>query len=124
MRLANALTDWHLFLEHPLLGVGPGGGLAVRAAASGAALSHAEPLRLLAEHGLAGLALITFSLLGLRRCLRRPEPWQILAALWVLAYLLHSATRTLAPLLPALLLLSSGPSQPKEAPGDPFTGQP
>lgn len=123
MRLANAWTDWQLFLEHPLLGVGPGGGLAARAGASGAALSHAEPLRLLSEHGTAGLVLLLFSLVGLLRCLRRPEPWKILAALWILAYLFHSATRTLAPLLPALLLLSGCPDQARVSPKDQGSGQ-
>lgn len=49
------LAEWKIFLDNPILGVGPGGGYLEREKIVGVRIaSHTEVTRLLAEHGLLG----------------------------------------------------------------------
>jgi O-antigen ligase len=49
-------TEWQIFIENPIFGVGPGGGFEAREKFEGLYIaSHTEVTRLLAEHGVFGL---------------------------------------------------------------------
>jgi len=64
------MFDLTIFLKHPVLGVGPGGGMELRSKLGyGASVSaHNEPSRMLAEHGILGLIAL---LIMLGYCIQR-----------------------------------------------------
>jgi len=94
--------DLIAFLEHPILGVGPGQSSAYHALVFRRASSHTEYTRLLAEHGLLGLwALVLLVQVALQRLAKRGSPLerslQISMTAWTFLYLGHSAMRLAAP---------------------------
>jgi hypothetical protein len=93
--------DLRLWLEHPVSGVGPGGGKAWRESTAGTA-AHTEFSRLLAEHGLLGLGAVLTLLLMCRASLRgarSPASRALVVSLFAWSFLTmsHSAMRTVAP---------------------------
>jgi len=57
-RSSLMVAEWNIFLENPVFGVGPGAGYAARMEKIGMRIaSHTEVTRLLAEHGLFGVAI-------------------------------------------------------------------
>lgn len=98
-RTSLAREDLRLFLNQPLLGVGPGMSPIRRLESTGRIVApHTEYTRLLAEHGVFGLAALLL-LLGLlaQAYLRRrhglPRGWLATLALWSLAEMSHAAMR-------------------------------
>lgn len=93
-------TDWAMFLDHPLWGMGPGQSMPHRPRYGyPVAASHTEFSRLWAEHGLGGVAvsliLIGFAFYWFRRQKHPGLAW-ILAGFFLLSLgsSLHSAMRT------------------------------
>jgi len=89
------------FRDHPLTGVGPGGGKALRASGQPA---HTEFSRLLAEHGVFGIgAALLLVALGFRLVRRGTTPYEraVAAGLvcWSFLTMMHSAMRVVAPAL-------------------------
>jgi hypothetical protein len=102
-RLQLGEVQLQIWLEHFISGVGPG-----KATVAGQAIwghnvaSHTEITRLLAEHGLFGLAALLVLGIGGLVCLwRAPSGWErslVAACLaWTLLFFLTSAMRTAAP---------------------------
>ena len=95
-------ADWHLFLKHPLFGVGPGQSYEAHAETYRAANAHTEYTRLLAEHGMFGvLAMVMLGVMVWRRW-QAPVPlpskaWTLAFTAWALLYMFHSAMRLVAP---------------------------
>jgi hypothetical protein len=92
--------DLRLWFDHPIPGVGPGGSQASRGVNGLAA--HTEFSRLLAEHGLLGLAAMVTLVLMCRASLRRardPASRALVVSLFAWSFLTmsHSAMRTVAP---------------------------
>lgn len=94
-------SDLELFAEHPLLGVGPG-----RAAYEHALglPAHTEFTRLLAEHGLFGMAWMAIMLVAACWSVKRsPTPYQrgfvVAMMVWSLLFMANSAMRLVAPCL-------------------------
>jgi len=101
-RLALALDEVDMFLNHPFFGVGVAKGTELRSIKFGSAspvASHNECTRMLAEHGLFGLvALVLLLWVPLR--LYHQNPQHLLRAAFFVFWLLtvnHSAMRTVAP---------------------------
>lgn len=97
-----AKADWLIFLDHPILGVGPGQAKALRGVAGRIGLSHTEFTRLLSEHGSLGLlALLLLVVTGARRFLaaRGASERAIVAMLytWSALFMLVSGMRLVAP---------------------------
>ncbi len=95
-------ADWIIFLENPLLGVGPGQSYGAHAITFNASSAHTEYTRLLAEHGSFGvvaiLMLVWMAWRRWRRPERAPEKGVGLAFMaWALLYMGHSAMRLAAP---------------------------
>jgi O-antigen ligase len=95
-------ADWIVFLENPLLGVGPGQSYAAHAITFKASSAHTEYTRLLAEHGSFGaLAILLLAWMAWRRWRRKeraPEKGVGLACMaWAVLYMGHSAMRLAAP---------------------------
>lgn len=95
-------AELQVWRDHPLVGIGPGGLGEVRSIASGTdPAAHTEMTRLLAEHGLAGLAaiclLISMMVAAYRRA-RDPSyrAWVVALAAWALVEMTHSAMRIAA----------------------------
>jgi hypothetical protein len=93
------MEDVNLWLEHPVLGVGPG--LSQKHHADGL-VAHTEFTRMLAEHGSFGIiAMALMLLLGIRNVWRAPSSREkalvALAITWSVLYMLNSAMRTVAP---------------------------
>lgn len=100
-RGAMAGADFRMFLERPIFGHGIGMSMAHRAVAAGIA-AHTEYTRVLAEHGILGLAaLILLFGLTLKAFLvaRGPMPKALVAAFatWALLFMVVSAMRLAAP---------------------------
>jgi len=94
-----AQSDLQLWLDHPVLGVGPGEAASYRE--SGAA-PHTEFSRLLAEHGLFGFAAILLMLTAGARNLKRTRTAKNKAAVvsvmsWSVLFMLNAAMRLVAP---------------------------
>jgi O-antigen ligase len=94
-------SDLSIWLEHPLLGVGPG---MVPDARAGDyhGLAHTEFSRLLAEHGcLGGLALLLLLAMGLKRFRDSTDPFSKAVAasmlVWSSSFMFHAAMRLAAP---------------------------
>jgi O-antigen ligase len=93
-----AYDDWLTFLENPLFGAGPGMGQAARMGLA----AHTEYSRLLAEHGLCGLAaLAVLAFAALRRWATAPtnlEKAYIVSMIgWAVLYMAVNGMRLAAP---------------------------
>lgn len=102
-RLELAEIDLEVFMDHPVYGVGVGGSLDLHIPYFGYRKNtHTEYSRLLAEHGLLGVAVILLlaGALFTRTFNRRPPAAKCLSislTLWALLYMVHAATRMVAP---------------------------
>ncbi|MEW6365153.1 MAG: O-antigen ligase family protein [Acidobacteriota bacterium] len=126
-RYSNLRTDrWELakseilvWMEHPLMGVGPGVAREEVAAYLGHSLmAHVEFSRLLAEHGIFGVAAILLFFGGFIRNYRLADAegwrtWVVAAMAYTCGYWMQSATRTLAPSFTYGLIWTSDPRSPR-----------
>ncbi|MCZ7545726.1 MAG: O-antigen ligase family protein [Anaerolineae bacterium] len=102
VRLGIMRVEIELWLDHPLLGVGPGMSRdAIRASGFGAS-SHTEFTRLLAEHGIFGVINLILLIAGFLHTYRRAASWRarmcvVACLLYVVGYMVQAATRTAAP---------------------------
>jgi O-antigen ligase len=101
-----AQGDINAFLENPLFGVGVGLAVVYRSEIYGGNVAaHTEYTRMLAEHGLFGLAaiilLVVMFLRALRQNWRKPlaRSMVISVCMWTFIYLTQAAMRTVAPSL-------------------------
>lgn len=100
-----ARGELETWMDHPVLGVGPGlarGSESVVRQVGRELQAHLEFTRLLAEHGVFGLVALVFFVLGFVRCFRAARAaewrvWVVGAMVFVCAYWMQSATRTVAP---------------------------
>ncbi len=97
-------ADWIVFLENPLLGIGPGQSYKAHALTFRESSAHTEYTRLLAEHGSFGVvAIVLLAWMAWGRWRRKeplPEKGIGLACMaWALLYMGHSAMRLSAPAL-------------------------
>lgn len=97
-------ADLQIWREHPVFGVGPGQGPIFRRAILYGAVSHTEFTRLIAEHGLLGLASMALLLLSGARGLKKTRGAKGRAVKascigWSLLYMLNAAMRLAAPSL-------------------------
>jgi len=103
-REAIMAGDMLAFMENPLFGVGPGQSKSFHSITHRYSNSHTEYTRLLAEHGLFGVAAIMIlGIISLQRVFSNGSSYQkmfrVAFTVWVLFYLFHSSTRTVAPSL-------------------------
>lgn len=102
LRRDIAAHDWKIFRENPLLGVGPGIAKDHRRTAFNHEIAaHTEYTRMLAEHGIFGLAaLASLGLLALTAYLRAPtmltKAWVATLAGWSMLEMSHAAMRIAA----------------------------
>lgn len=101
-RDAIVASDLEAFGDHPLFGTGPGGSRAYHLAAFRSPATHTEYSRMLAEHGIYGLASLFVLLWFTWRRIRMrssPETKAVLISLlmWGLIFMSHSAMRMVAP---------------------------
>jgi len=101
-RTLLASYDLRIFADHPALGVGPGAASPLRGAMGHVGAAHTEYTRLLAEHGLLGLAAMIILLALAYRTFRLARGLQARALTssmiaWFLVYLLINSTRVVAP---------------------------
>ncbi len=117
--------ELRLFQEYPVLGIGIGRGKELRYQRFGMlTATHTEYTRLLAEHGIFGLGVnVLFVVLAVQSVLKQRNPIGKAAAVmlivWGLTYMIHAATRTVAPaftlgLAYASLAVDLDPKQIKE----------
>ncbi len=97
-----ARADWLIFLDHPVLGVGPGQAKALRSIAGRVGLSHTEYTRLIAEHGILGLialCLLIGTAVARFRAATGSRERAIVAMLysWSALFMLVSGMRLVAP---------------------------
>ncbi len=97
-----AEADLLIFLDHPVLGVGPGQAKALREVTGRVGVAHTEFTRMLSEHGVLGLAALILMLsIAARRFLaaRGPGEKAIVAMLftWSLLFMLVGGMRIVAP---------------------------
>ncbi|MEW6216646.1 MAG: O-antigen ligase family protein [Candidatus Bipolaricaulota bacterium] len=116
-RLSNrdviAKSDLEMFLDHPVLGVGPGMGTELRESLLGQRVAaHTEFTRMLGEHGLGGvLALVALALVSVRAVRGAPPgrpralPFGLVAWMWL--YFAVNAFRTVLPVAALALALAS-----------------
>lgn len=94
-----ARTEFQTFLDNPYFGVGPGGSSSYTLTLGGiVAVAHTEYSRLLAEHGILGIAALIFMLLMIAQIFARGRTpaarWLALAfAAWALLDMGHAAMR-------------------------------
>ena len=96
--------DLEIWLDHPILGVGPGMAKDIRAELGREASAHTEFSRLLSEHGLFGLAALFCFLLAaalnvLKARTTRERALIVAISGWSFLYMLNAATRLVAPSL-------------------------
>ncbi|MFN4771924.1 MAG: O-antigen ligase family protein [Gemmatimonas sp.] len=106
-RYELVMGDLELFLEHPILGVGPGASRYARTDMEGVS-AHTEVTRLLSEHGVLGLAVILlFALAFVRRFAssrsHRDRSLFVMLSAWAALAQANAALRTSAPLIAVLL---------------------
>jgi O-antigen ligase len=94
--------DIRIFKEHPFLGVGPGMAAAYRYLYYPGAAAHTEFSRMLAEHGLLGLAaiflLIAIAIRNIRAARQRQDKAVVVSlVLWSTAFMFINAMRLVAP---------------------------
>ncbi|MFZ5984792.1 MAG: O-antigen ligase family protein [Acidobacteriota bacterium] len=115
-RLSNrdviAQSDLELFLDHPLLGVGPGMGTELRESLLGQKVAaHTEFTRMLGEHGLGGLisvvALVWVTIRSVRQAPPgRPRGWACGLLAWMWLYFAVHAFRLALPTIAMLFTLA------------------
>jgi hypothetical protein len=91
------LEDVYLFLEYPVLGVGPGG-----SRFADATMAHTEFARMPAEHGILGLIALILLLVAAIRTIQNAKSTKakaVAASLvaWSFLYMLNAAMRVVAP---------------------------
>jgi hypothetical protein len=102
LRIQIARADVNIWLENPLLGVGPGLSMAERFSSLGFLVAaHTEYTRQLAEHGTAGLlALLFMFVMAIRAYFRAPnveaQAWVASLLAWPLMEMSHAAMRIIA----------------------------
>jgi hypothetical protein len=103
-RWALVQSEFQVFLDHPLLGAGPGHArdLVDEYGLGYEMQAHTEFSRLLADHGMFGLLALGLIFAGAWKCYRAAAVqewrfWVLGLTVFVLAYLSHSATRTVLP---------------------------
>lgn len=123
-RTKLAAFDLELFMEAPLLGVGPGMGPQQRTKRGHFGAAHTEWTRLLAEHGLLGGAAMAMLLLLAGRTISRARTtraraYVVALVVWVSLFLAINAMRLVAPSflfgLACAISFSSKPTAPKPA---------
>jgi O-antigen ligase len=98
-----ALIDLNIWLENPLLGVGPGRSREIhRVLHPGSTMAHTEFTRMLAEHGTLGLiSIVALALMAWQSFYRAKSPMDkaLVGALvgWTIMFMLNSAMRTAGP---------------------------
>jgi hypothetical protein len=116
--------DLELWKEYPVLGAGVGSSKHLRDDGAGIA-AHVELSRLLAEHGIPGLAIFVLILMFGWSCRKEPDPLSkpIKMALFALAILttFHSATRTF--ITPLLISMCALQIKPRNQTHDPLPGK-
>lgn len=105
-RLEIMMKDFSVFLENPLLGVGPGMGKYKRFEHGyrQLAAAHIEPSRMLSEHGLPGMLALAILLFFpmveyFRRKIIIERLWLVMGVFFCLLFMTHSATRLAVPML-------------------------
>jgi hypothetical protein len=101
-RLELARSDFAVFMQHPVLGVGPGFGSVARAEIAFDAAAHTEWTRALSEHGVFGLVSLIVLLTIIAGSIRSaggPVEQGVALALvvWSVGFLATSAMRLSAP---------------------------
>lgn len=101
-------AEIEMFLDNPILGVGPGGAKAERSVFAGFA-SHSEPSRMLAEHGIFGAMALLLLIWQMIKAVTRPKPLVAKACafgavVWVVGFFFASAMRLVAPVLVLVLV--------------------
>jgi hypothetical protein len=97
------LADLELWAENPILGVGPGASRQAHVLHNGMVIaSHSELTRLLAEHGVFGLAALLLLLgMGCRNCVRAPaglgRSIAVSVTAWSLLYAFSNGMRLVVP---------------------------
>lgn len=120
-RSSIAEGDWHLFLGAPLLGVGAGRSPDLREAGDAQGRqSHVEFTRLIAEHGLFGIAamamLLAMAFSALRRSIGQGgRAWSAACIVWSLVTMAHSDMRVAA--VPVAFGLACLRWVPRDQPG-------
>jgi len=101
-----AKADMSIWLDHPLLGVGPGRAAWERAKYFRATAAHTEITRLVAEHGLLGAVALGLLLVVCWRAIRRQTSWRWKAfvASMITYGLLFMAVNAMRTVLPALVI--------------------
>jgi len=98
-----ALIDLNIWLDNPLLGVGPGRSREIhRVLHPGSTMAHTEFTRMLAEHGTLGLiSIVALALMAWQSFYRAKSPINkaLVGALvgWTFMFMLNSAMRTAGP---------------------------
>jgi O-antigen ligase len=101
-RIEIVQDDLRIFKEHPFMGVGPGMATGYRYLFQRGIVAHTEFSRMLAEHGILGLAaiilLIVIAIRNIRSAKQRKDK-AITASLllWSIAFMFINAMRLVAP---------------------------
>jgi hypothetical protein len=95
-------ADLNIWATHPLLGIGPGSAMNARELARGRVAAHTEFSRMLAEHGLCGLAalglLVIAAVRNLKQARGAPAKAVVASAIgWSILFMLSNAMRLAAP---------------------------
>jgi hypothetical protein len=103
-RIEIVRSDLEVFQENPLLGVGVGQSNAYHALYFRVSNAHTEYSRMLAEHGIFGLAaLLIMAVLSASKVFEKDDrvskAVKISCLVWALVFMAHSATRLAAPAL-------------------------
>ena len=114
-RAELARQEVRLFREHPVSGVGPGGAKVLGRGSQ----AHTELTRVIAEHGVLGVAALVVLLAMCVQVFRSPysprEKAVSLALLtWSLLTMMHAATRTVAPAVAFGLAFAALPPQQRK----------
>lgn len=101
-RAEIASVEMDVFLQHPLLGVGPGMAAFITSSTLGVkAAAHTEYTRILTEHGIPGiLAILIMLILAVKAVLKAPkgqsQAWTAALVVWPMVEMTHAAMRIAA----------------------------
>lgn len=118
-----ARSDLQVFLDHPLVGVGPGRASEYRDAEIGGRTTHTEYTRLIAEHGVLGvMAAAALVLMAYRAVSSAPNQMSRAVTLcfltWALVDMTHAGMRVAAPSIMfglAMLRIDHADTRPRES---------